>query len=78
MSTKFHMYARCKTWRKHSFFTKGYAENHIQRPFFEDQNDICKMIVYNIQTVHTCFSPCSTPSKFFCTKIWKSQIIVIF
>ena len=40
MSTKFHMYGRCKTLRKHSFFTKGYAENHIQRPFFEIRKDM--------------------------------------
>jgi hypothetical protein len=40
MSTKSHIYKRCGTLRKKSFFTRGYAKIHIQRPLFDNRKDI--------------------------------------
>jgi hypothetical protein len=40
MSSKSHTHKRCGTLRKKSFFTRGYAEIHIQRPFFDNKNRI--------------------------------------
>jgi hypothetical protein len=34
MSSKSHSHKRCGTLRKKSFSARGYAEIHIQRPFF--------------------------------------------
>jgi hypothetical protein len=34
MSPKSHIHKRCGTLRKKSFSARGYAEIHIQRPFF--------------------------------------------
>jgi hypothetical protein len=30
------------------FFTRGYAEIHIQRPFFDNQNGILKIVILEI------------------------------
>jgi hypothetical protein len=46
--------------RKKSFCTKGYAEIHIQRPFFDIEKDIWKILVLKIQIVCTCFGVPST------------------
>jgi hypothetical protein len=35
MSPKSHTQKRCGTLRKKSFSARGYAEIHIQRPFFD-------------------------------------------
>jgi hypothetical protein len=40
MSTKSHIHERYGTLKKTSFCTKGYAEIHIQRPFFDNKNSI--------------------------------------
>jgi hypothetical protein len=38
MSSKSHTHKRCGTLRKKSFSARGYAEIHIQRPFFDNRN----------------------------------------
>jgi hypothetical protein len=40
MSTKSHAHKRCGTLRKSSISTRGYAEIHIQRPFFDIKKSI--------------------------------------
>jgi hypothetical protein len=40
MSTKSHAHTRCGTLRKSSISTRGYAEIHIQRPYFDNKNSI--------------------------------------
>jgi hypothetical protein len=40
MSPKSHIHKRCGTLRKKSFSARGYAEIHIQRPFFDNKKDI--------------------------------------
>jgi hypothetical protein len=40
MSSKSHTHKRCGTLRKKSFSTRGYAEIHIQRPFFHNKNSM--------------------------------------
>jgi hypothetical protein len=40
MSSKPHTQKRCGTLRKKSFSARGYAEIHIQRPFFDNKKDI--------------------------------------
>jgi hypothetical protein len=42
MITKFHAHERCKTLRKTSISTRGYAETHIQRPNFDNKKSILK------------------------------------
>jgi hypothetical protein len=64
MSTKSHVHTRCGALRKKSFSTRGYAEIHIQRPFFDNKKDIKKIIVLKVQTVETCFSISSTYRNF--------------
>jgi hypothetical protein len=59
MSTKSHAQTRCWTLRKSSISTRGYAEIHIQRPFFDNKNSIWKILRLKIQTVETCSSACS-------------------
>jgi hypothetical protein len=39
-SPKSHTHERCGTLRKKSFSARGYAEIHIQRPFFDNKKDI--------------------------------------
>jgi hypothetical protein len=39
MSLKSHTHKRCGAWRKKSFSRRGYAEIHIQRPFFDNKKD---------------------------------------
>jgi hypothetical protein len=60
--------------RKKSFSARGYAEIHIQRPFFDNKKDIYKILGLKIQTVKTCSSASST-RKFFS---WKKTKISIF
>jgi hypothetical protein len=40
MSTKSHAHTRCGTLRKSSISTRGCAEIHIQRSFFDNKNSI--------------------------------------
>jgi hypothetical protein len=40
MPPKSHIHKKCGTLRKKSFSTRGYAEIHIQRPFFDQKKDI--------------------------------------
>jgi hypothetical protein len=65
---------RCGTLRKKSFSTKGYAEIHIQRPFFDNKKDIYKILGLKIQTVETCSSASSTRTNFFFVKKTKISI----
>jgi hypothetical protein len=37
MSSKSHIHKRCGTLVKKSFSARGYAEVHIQRPFFDNK-----------------------------------------
>jgi hypothetical protein len=53
------------TMKKTSFCTKGYAEIHIQRPFFDIEKGIWKILVLKIQMVCTCFDVSSTHESFF-------------
>jgi hypothetical protein len=38
-----------------SFCTKGYAEIHIQRPFFDIEKGIWKILSLKVQTMCSCF-----------------------
>jgi hypothetical protein len=78
MSPKFHTYKRCGTLRKKSFSTKGYAEIHIQRPFFDNKISIWKILGLKIRTVKTCSSAFSTRTNFYFWKILKSRFLVEF
>jgi hypothetical protein len=40
MFTKSHIHETYGTWTKMTFCTKGYAEIHIQRPFFDIEKGI--------------------------------------
>jgi hypothetical protein len=53
MSTKSHIHRRCGTLRKILFSTWGYAEIHLQRPFFDNKKGIQKVVVLKIQMVRT-------------------------
>jgi hypothetical protein len=65
MSSKSHTHKKCGTLRKKSFSARGYAEIHIQRPFFENKKDIYKIIVLKIQMVNTYSSASSTHRNFY-------------
>jgi hypothetical protein len=60
MSTKSHAHTRCGTLRKSLISTRGYAEIHIQRLFFDNKNSIWKILGLKIRTVETCSSAPST------------------
>jgi hypothetical protein len=51
--------------RKKSFSARGYAEIHIQRPFFDNNNSIWKILGLKIRTVETCSSAPSTRRNFY-------------
>jgi hypothetical protein len=66
METKSHTHKMYGTLRKTSFCTKGYAEIHIQRLFFDIEKGIWKILVLKIQTSCTCFgAPSTYGSSFF-------------
>jgi hypothetical protein len=65
MSTKSHNHKTYETLRKMSFYTKEYAEIHIQRPFLDNKIGIEEILGTKIQTVCTCFSVPSTHGSFF-------------
>jgi hypothetical protein len=52
MSPKSHIHKRCGTLRKKSFSTRGYAEIHIQRPFFNNKKDIKNYCIENPNSEH--------------------------
>jgi hypothetical protein len=58
-------------------FHKGYAEIHIQRPFFYPKKDIERIVVLKIQTVRTCFGVSSTYYIFFLKRIKISLFVGI-
>jgi hypothetical protein len=68
MSTKSQTHKRCGTLREKLFSTRGCAEIHIQRPFFDNRKGIQKKIVLKIQTESTCFGASSTYKNFFLKK----------
>jgi hypothetical protein len=65
MLRKSHTYKTYGTLRKTSFCTKEYIEIHIQRPFFDIEKCIWKILVLEIQTICTCFGDPSTHGSFF-------------
>jgi hypothetical protein len=78
MCAKSHIHQRCGRLPKKLFSTKGYAEIHIQRPFFDNKNSIWKTFGLKIQTVETCSSASSTHWKFYFWKTLKSRFLVEF
>jgi hypothetical protein len=77
MSSRSHIHKRCGTLRKKSFSARGYAEIHIQRPFFDNKNSIWKILGLKIRTMKTC-SSASTRANFYFWKILKSRFLVEF
>jgi hypothetical protein len=65
MPSKSHMHKRCGTLRKESFSARGYAEIHIQRPFWDKKKDILKIIVSTIQIVNIYSNAYSTHRNFY-------------
>jgi hypothetical protein len=51
--------------RKKKISTRGYAEIHIQRPFFDNKKGIQKIVVLKIQMVRMCFGASSTYRIYF-------------
>jgi hypothetical protein len=60
--------------RKKSFSARGYAEIHIERPFFDNKKDIYKILGLKIRMVKTCSSASSTRTMFFFCK--KTKILI--
>jgi hypothetical protein len=52
MSPKPHSHKRRGTLRKKSFSTRGYAEIHLQRPFFDNKKDIENYCIENPNGEH--------------------------
>jgi hypothetical protein len=65
MSTKSHSHKRCGTLRKNLFSTRGYAEIHIQRPYFDNIKGIQTIVVLKFQMVRICFGASFTYKIFF-------------
>jgi hypothetical protein len=69
MSTKSHIHEMYGTLKKTSFCTKVYAEIHMQRPFFDIEKGIWKILRLKIQTMCSCFgAPSFTHGIFFFEK----------
>jgi hypothetical protein len=75
MSTKSLIHEMYGTLKKTSFCRKWYAEIHIQRPFFDIEKGIWKILVLKFQTVCTCFGAPSTHKSFFFLKKTKISIL---
>jgi hypothetical protein len=58
------------TLKKRSFCTNGYAEIHIQRPFFDIEKGIWKFLVLKIQTVYMLWCPLYTWKKNQSLNFW--------
>jgi hypothetical protein len=78
MCAKSHIHQRCGRLPKKLFSTKAYAEIHIQRPFFDNKNNIWKILGLKIQTVETCSSASSTHWNFYFWKLLKSWFLAEF
>jgi hypothetical protein len=78
MLTKSHIHETYETFKKTSFCTKGYAEIHKQRPFFDIKNGILKILVLKIQMMCTCFGAPSTHGSFIFEEKPKSQFLIEF
>jgi hypothetical protein len=78
MFTKSHTHKRSGTLREKLFSTRGYADIHIQRLFFDQKNTIWKILGLKIQMVETCSSASSTCRNFYFWKTWKSRFLVVF
>jgi hypothetical protein len=78
MCAKSHIHQRCGRLPKKLFSTKGYAEIHIQRPFFDNKNSIWKTFGLKIQTVETCSSASSTHRNLYFWKTLKSRFLAEF
>jgi hypothetical protein len=78
MSPKSHTHKRCGTLRKKSFSARGYAEIHIQRPYFDNTKDIWKILRLKIQMVETCSSAPSMCGNFYFGKILKYRFLAEF
>jgi hypothetical protein len=78
MCAKSHIHQSCGRLPKEIFSTKGYAEIHIQRPFFDNKNSKWTILGLKIRTVETCSSACSTRRKFYFWKTLKSRFLVEF
>jgi hypothetical protein len=72
MSTKSHIHETYGTLRKMPFCTKGYAEIHMERLFFDNEKGIWKILALKIHTIGTCFGAPSTHKRFFLGKTSKS------
>jgi hypothetical protein len=68
MSTKSYIHKMYETLKKMSFCTKGYAEIHIQRPFFDIEKGIWKILRLKIQMVCSCFGAPLHMEVFFLRK----------
>jgi hypothetical protein len=75
MSTKSHIHKTYGTLKKTSFCTKGYAEIHIQRPFFDNKNSIWKILGLNIRMMETCSSAPLLRVQIFIFKATKTEKI---
>jgi hypothetical protein len=78
MPTKSHTHTRCVTLRKSSISTRGYAEIHKQRPFFDNKNSIWNILGLKIQTMEICSSASSICRNFYFWKTLKSWFLVEF
>jgi hypothetical protein len=78
MFTKSHTHMTCGTLRKSWISTRGYAEIHIQRPFFDNKNTIWKVLGLKIQMVETCSCTSSIHRNFYFWKTLKSRFLVVF
>jgi hypothetical protein len=75
---KSHIHKRSGTLRKQLSSTRGYAEIHIQRPFFDNKNSTWKILGLKIRTVETCSRASSTSKFFYFWKTLKSRFLVVF
>ena len=78
ISTKSHTHKRFGISRKKIFSTMRYYENHQQRLFFDNTEDISKIVGIKIQTVSICIGVSSTHSLLVFGKTSKSQFLVVF
>jgi hypothetical protein len=78
MCAKSRIHQSCGRLPKKLFSAKGYAEIHIQRPFFDNKNSIRKILGLKLRTVETCSSASSTRRNFYFSKTLKSRFLVEF
>jgi hypothetical protein len=78
MCAKSHIHQSCGGLPKKLISVKGYAETHIQRPFFDNKISIWKILELKIWTVETCSSASSTRRNFYFWKTLKSRFLMVF